>query len=1124
MNIKFWFKKITIYLSILVSFVLIVLCSVIWFVFTPGKLTPLIKKQLPSLITCKSEIEDVELTFFSTFPEFGVKINNLQLISPTKNASNDTLLNAESIIGIVDVSEFLFHNKVIIKKIELIDTKVNAFVDKDGKANFDIAVKDSSTKEESDFDFDLINLKKLLFENVNINYTDLSQKIALDVNDFNAEIEGIYKKDFLSAIINIKKSNISCQYEGIDYSNNLSLEVNLPVDYDFVNKVVIFKPSEFSINENVLQFDGKVSFLDDFEKINTNINYFLNESSISNLLSLVPKEFKSSLKGMNVSGYISTKGNIKGEISSDKMPVLKSNLSLKEIALDFPSLTPASIKDLGFYCDIETDFSSDSSSYLKINCAKLNLAESSLYTEGLMKNIFTELNSNLKINTYINLANLTNLFPKGIVDELDGVITSTIKSEFNVNQINHFIDKLTNNLRPVTNKPESGLFHLDMKLKDVNIKSNKIPVSLNSLSTNFSFNTDFIENNNTELSIADFKMITNKSTMSFSAKMKDLFGKKLCLINTKSFLNCAEFVPLVPKGINLNMAGKVDLDLDGEFYLQDILDNKLNKIKSTGNISFASFFLNYEDYAIQTDFSSVNFKLTGNEKSFMKGNLKSSIFNAKQKNQFNAKLINSTISFETSDITNTNLIPNVSSNYYFEKIIYDSKEIAMDVTKPNGKVTLCPKNGSKFVKDIRFALNSEKLSSKIDGNYISYDNLKLNTSIDNDERQKEILTQWLANGNLSMSSFNLKTQELNYPIQIPTLSLNFNPEKFSISECDMKINNSTFSLKGELLNIFSFITKDSLLKGDFLFQSSNTDINELMNLTSGIGEKENVIKEKTPTSSDPYLVPKGIDIQLHTDISKAKLGGDYIKDISGDIRIKDGVMVLKDLLFTTQAAKMKLTAMYKTPRRNHLFVGMDYYMYDIDINKLVQMIPDMDSIMPMLSSFSGKAEYHLTAETYLDANYNPKKSTIRAASSLKAKDLVVLDGPTFKDISKKLMFNNKTKNKIDSLSVEFTVFKNEIDIYPFVLKMDKYKTIIEGRHNLDMSFNYHIYLVDSPIPLSLGLGIMGNIESLRYKFKKSKYSKDHLPTYQYIAENKGTDIRKIITDALINATKTNFQK
>lgn len=90
----------------------------------------------------------------------------------------------------------------------------------------------------------------------------------------------------------INKSNISCQYDGINYLNNLSLGVNLPVSYDFVNQIARFKPSEFSINENVLQFDGKVSFSDDFEKINTNLNYFLNESSISNLLSLVPKNLK----------------------------------------------------------------------------------------------------------------------------------------------------------------------------------------------------------------------------------------------------------------------------------------------------------------------------------------------------------------------------------------------------------------------------------------------------------------------------------------------------------------------------------------------------------------------------------------------------------------------------------------------------------------------------------------------------------------------------------------------------------------------------------------------------------------------------------------------------------------
>ena len=1124
MNFKYWFKKITIYLSIIVSILLIVIFCLLWFVFTPGKLTPIIKNQLPSLITCKSEIEDVELTFFSTFPEFGIKVNNLKFINPTKNALNDTLLHAGSLTGIVNVSEFLFNNKVIIEKVALIDTKINAFVDKNGKTNFDIAVKDTTPKEQSEFDLDLINLKNLQFENLNVNYTDLSQKIGLNIHDFDAEIEGVYKKDFLSTTIDIQNSKINCQYEGVNYLNDLSLEIKLPFNYDFEGQKIDFKPSTFLINQNELNFDGQISFSDDFNEMNTNINYFLNESSISSLIALVPKEYISGFKGLYLTGFVSTKGNIKGVFSDNQMPILTSTLSLKEINVNYPSVFPSSIKDLGFYCDFETDFSSDSSSYLKINSAKLDLAESSVFTTGLVKNLFSQFNSKVSINSSIHLADLTSLLPKGAVEELSGVISSRIESEFNLAQIDHFINKLTFSKTPLNEIPKSGLFDLQLKLKDVSVKSKKIPFSLNTLSTDLSFNTDFVENKNTVLSIDDFKMVTPKSTLAFSAKVNDLFGKRLCVVKTKSFLNCAEFNSLIPKDMHLNMAGKVDVDLDGEFYVQDVLENKLTKIKSNGKLSFASFYMNYEDYGFQTDFSNLNFKLSGIEKSFLSGNFKSSNLHAKQKNEFNAKLINSAFSFETSDITNTNLLPKVSSNYFVEKIIYDSKDLSVDLVKPNGKVTLRSKKGSTSEKEIKLAFSSDQLNAKIEGNHIIYENIKLNTDLINDDNQKELLMQWLGNGNLNISQFNVKLQDLNYPIQIPSLSLNFTPEKFSISECDMKINNSAFSLKGDLMNIVSYVTKDSLLKGDFLFQSSNTDINELMNLTSGIGEKEKPVKENSGTTSDPYMVPKGIDIQLHTDISKAKLGGDYIKDISGDIRVKDGIMVLKDLLFTTEAAKMKLTAMYKTPRKTHLFIGMDYYMYDVDINRLVKMIPDMDSIMPMLSSFSGKAEYHLTAETYLDANYNPKKSTIRAASSLKAKDLVVLDGPTFKEISKKLMFNKHTKNKIDSLSVEFTVFKNEIDVYPFVLKMDKYKTIIEGRHNLDMSFDYHIYLVDSPIPVTLGLGVLGNIDNLKYKFKKSKYSKEQVPSYQYIAENKGVDIRKIITDALVNASKSNLNK
>ena len=127
-----------------------------------------------------------------------------------------------------------------------------------------------------------------------------------------------------------------------------------------------------------------------------------------------------------------------------------------------------------------------------------------------------------------------------------------------------------------------------------------------------------------------------------------------------------------------------------------------------------------------------------------------------------------------------------------------------------------------------------------------------------------------------------------------------------------------------------------------------------------------------------------------------------------------------------------------------------------------------------------------------------------------------MDGPTFKEISKTLKFNKQTKNKIDSLTTEFTVFKQEIDIYPFIIVMDKYKAIIEGRHNLDMNFNYHISLIESPIPIKISVDILGNGDKLKFTRGKSKYSTNYIPVAQKALSERQLDIRKIIKTEMNN--------
>ena len=83
------------------------------------------------------------------------------------------------------------------------------------------------------------------------------------------------------------------------------------------------------------------------------------------------------------------------------------------------------------------------------------------------------------------------------------------------------------------------------------------------------------------------------------------------------------------------------------------------------------------------------------------------------------------------------------------------------------------------------------------------------------------------------------------------------------------------------------------------------------------------------------------------------------------------------------------------------------------------------------------------------------------------------------------MFSKKTQNVIDSLSVEVIVKNNEVEIFPFMLSLDKYRVGVGGKQNLDGSFNYHISVFK---PLVLGLDVYGaDFNNIDFKLVKPRY-------------------------------------
>ena len=84
--------KITlISLGSILGLVLLTVIVACWLVLTPARFTSIVRNQVPNFINCDFAIERADLTVFKTFPNIGVKIDEVLLLNPMDGSSSDTL-------------------------------------------------------------------------------------------------------------------------------------------------------------------------------------------------------------------------------------------------------------------------------------------------------------------------------------------------------------------------------------------------------------------------------------------------------------------------------------------------------------------------------------------------------------------------------------------------------------------------------------------------------------------------------------------------------------------------------------------------------------------------------------------------------------------------------------------------------------------------------------------------------------------------------------------------------------------------------------------------------------------------------------------------------------------------
>ena len=123
-----------------------------------------------------------------------------------------------------------------------------------------------------------------------------------------------------------------------------------------------------------------------------------------------------------------------------------------------------------------------------------------------------------------------------------------------------------------------------------------------------------------------------------------------------------------------------------------------------------------------------------------------------------------------------------------------------------------------------------------------------------------------------------------------------------------------------------------------------------------------------------------------------------------------------------------------------------------------------------------------------------------------------------------LMFKDKKKGEIDMLQIEGTIKDNTIEVFPFILDIDRYTLGLSGIQNMDMSYRHHVSVLRSPLLIRLGLNINGpDYDHMKFRLGKALYRVKKMPSFTAVIDQTRNDLRHSIYNIFENGIEETIE-
>ena len=372
------------------------------------------------------------------------------------------------------------------------------------------------------------------------------------------------------------------------------------------------------------------------------------------------------------------------------------------------------------------------------------------------------------------------------------------------------------------------------------------------------------------------------------------------------------------------------------------------------------------------------------------------------------------------------------------------------------------------------------------------------------------------------------------------MQIDFTNDRIGIDSLKVMSGKSGIEVKGELTGLRRALagggrgrSSRSAMKLDLDIRTEGMDANEILSAYNAgsqfdpVSAKDKmadasnseflqmVINDTVSVSEETRLIviPANINADISLDGKDIRYSDLTIHNLDASLLMKERCVQITNTMATSNIGDVSFEGFYATRTKQDIKAGFNFEFKDITAEKAIDMMPAVDTVMPLLKSFAGNLNCTIAATASLDTNMNILTPTINGVLRISGNDLTISDSDMFTSLAKKLKFDNRKVGTIQQMTVEGVIKDNVLEVFPFVVSLDRYTLALSGKQNLDMSYRYHASLIRSPMLIKVGVDVYGpDFDNMKFKIGRPKYKNEKVPVFTAVIDETRVNLAKSIKD------------